>query len=84
MSAAGRYLLLRVVLDDRPGSLAALTAAIAAMDLNVLGVEHHRSGTAVGVSEVEVLMTVETRDPDHRDEVVATLRSIGFDAGIRR
>jgi threonine dehydratase len=83
LTASGRYLLLRVVVDDRPGTLAALTAAIAAMNLNVLGVEHHRSGTVVGVAEVEVLMTVETRDPQHRDAVVATLREAGFDASIR-
>jgi len=83
LTASGRYLLLRVVIDDRPGTLAALTASIAAMDLNVLGVEHHRSGTVVGVTEVEVLMTVETRDPRHRDAVVATLREAGFDASIR-
>jgi threonine dehydratase len=83
LSAAGRYLLLRVVLDDRPGALAALSAAVAEMDLNVLGVDHHRSGTAVRVDEVEVLMTVETRDPEHRDEVVQRLRDRGFNASIR-
>ena len=83
LSAAGRYLLLRVVVEDRPGALARLTAAVAAMDLNVLAVDHHRSGTTVGIAEVEVLMTVETRDPDHRDEVVARLVAGGFDASIR-
>ncbi|MGD9797804.1 MAG: pyridoxal-phosphate dependent enzyme, partial [Acidimicrobiia bacterium] len=38
LSAAGRYLVLRVVLDDRPGSLAALTAELARLGLNVLDV----------------------------------------------
>jgi threonine dehydratase len=83
LSAAGRYLLLRVVLDDRPGTLAALSTAVAEMDLNVLGVDHHRSGTTVRVDEVEVLMTVETRDPEHRDQVVQRLRDRGFNASIR-
>ena len=78
LSAAGRYLVLRIVLDDRPGSLALLTGAVAAMGLNVLSVEHHRSGVALPVEEVEVLMTVETRDPSHRDEVVHDLRQAGF------
>ena len=73
LSAAGRYLLLRIVLDDQPGALARLTAAVAAMGLNVLEVEHHRSGVRLGVDEVEVLLTLETRDPDHRHEVVTDL-----------
>ena len=83
LTSSGRYLQLRVVLDDRPGTLAALTAAIAASDLNVLAVDHHRSGTGVGVFEVEVLLTLETRDPDHREEVVTRLRAAGFPAEIR-
>ncbi|HZT67278.1 MAG TPA: threonine ammonia-lyase [Acidimicrobiales bacterium] len=80
LSAAGRYLILRVVLDDRPGSLAALTAEVAALGLNVLAVEHHRSGARVAVDEVEVLLTLETRDPAHRQDVVARLRAAGYRA----
>jgi len=78
LSAAGRYLLLRIVLDDRPGSLARLTGAIAAMGLNVLSVEHHRAGVSLPVEEVEVMLTVETRDPEHRQTVVRDLRQAGF------
>lgn len=78
LSAAGRYLLLRIVLDDRPGALASLTDAVAAMGLNVLSVEHHRSGLRLGVDEVEVLLTLETRDPDHRHQVVADLTDRNF------
>jgi threonine dehydratase len=48
------------------------------MGLNVLSVEHHRSGIRLPVEEVEVLLTVETRDPGHRDEVVRHLRQAGF------
>lgn len=79
LSAAGRYMLLRIVLSDRPGALARLTALVADMNLNVLEVEHHRAGVNLGVDEVEVLLTVETRDPTHRDETVTALR----DAGLR-
>jgi threonine dehydratase len=78
LSAAGRYLVLRIVLGDRPGALAALTEAVAKLGLNVLSVEHHRAGARVGVDEVEVMLTVETRDPQHRDEVAAALGREGF------
>ncbi len=79
LTAAGRYLRLRIVLDDRPGALADLSRAVADMGLNVLSVEHHRSGVALPLDRVEVLVTVETRDPEHRDEVVAGLRGAGYD-----
>jgi threonine dehydratase len=84
LSAAGRYLLLRIVMDDRPGSLAALTEAVASMGLNVLEVEHHRSGVRLGVDEVEVLLTLETRDPDHRHQVVSGLKDRGFRVELLR
>ncbi len=82
LSAAGRYLRLRIVFLDRPGSLAALTAVVARLGLNVLDVEHHRTGVSIGVDQVEVELTVETRSPEHRDDVIATLRAEGFDANL--
>ena len=79
LTAAGRYLMLRIVLDDRPGALAGVTQALATMGLNVLSVEHHRSGVALPLDRVEVLVTLETRDPEHRDEVLRALRADGYD-----
>ena len=78
LNASGRFLVLRVVLDDRPGSLAGLTSTLARLGLNVLSVEHHRAGLALAVEEVEVLLTLETRDPAHRDEVVRMVREAGY------
>jgi len=80
LTAAGRYLMLRVVLADKPGALASLTAALGEQGLNLLTVEHRRSGAPVAVNEVEVVLTLETRDPAHRDQVVLNLRAKGFRA----
>ncbi|MGH9105813.1 MAG: threonine ammonia-lyase [Acidimicrobiales bacterium] len=80
LTAAGRYQTLRVVIPDRPGALASLTGALGELGLNLLTVEHRRSGVPVGVSEVEVTVTVETRDPPHRDQIVPSLRAQGFRA----
>lgn len=82
LSAAGRYIVLRAVLDDRPGALALLTASVARLGLNVIEVEHHRVGVTLGVEKVEVTLTLETRDPEHRDEVVRTLQGEGFPVEI--
>jgi len=78
LSAAGRYVVLRVILDDRPGALAGLTAEVARLGMNVLSVEHHRSGLDLGMEQVEVRLTLETRNTIHSDEVVADLRRLGY------
>jgi threonine dehydratase len=78
MSAAGRFVALRVVLEDRPGALAALTTEVARLGLNVLSVEHHRSGLDLAMEQVEVRLTLETRNTIHSDEIVADLHSLGY------
>jgi threonine dehydratase len=78
LTAAGRYVVLRVVLDDRPGALARLTTEVARLGLNVLSVEHHRSGLNLGMEKVEVRLTLETRNTIHSHEVVADLLQLGY------
>lgn len=82
MASSGRYVILRVVLPDRPGSLAALTAALAELRLNVLSVDHHRRSSLLAVDQTEVLVTLETRDPEHRDKLVPFLEQRGFTAEV--
>ncbi len=76
--ASGRYLVLRLVLEDRPGRLSELLGRLAAEGLNVIGVDHHREGPHLSLHEVEIRLTLETRDPEHRDEVVESLREAGY------
>jgi threonine dehydratase len=78
LTAAGRYLSLRAVIPDRVGALAALTAELARLKVNVLDVEHHRSGRDLALAEVEVQVTVETRDAAHHREVLDALKAAGF------
>lgn len=78
MAAAGRYLSLRVTVPDRPGSLAGLLAELAAVGANVLEVEHERTGSGLHVGEVEIFVVLETRGPDHADEVMAALTRAGY------
>jgi len=79
LGSAGRFLSLQIVMDDRPGSLASLTQQVATLRLNVLDVEHHRSGRRLPLGSVEVQLTVETRDHDHQAEVMTSLRAAGFE-----
>ncbi len=79
MAAAGRYLRLRLRVPDRPGSLAAVLAALADVGANVLEVEHERTATRLGLGEVEVFVVLETRGPAHADEVLDALGRAGYE-----
>ena len=80
LSAAGRYMRVRAVLLDHPGALAGFTATLAELGLNVIDVAHHRSGFTGGrPDEVEVQVTVETRDPAHQQDALVELRGRGFE-----
>ncbi|MET9923898.1 MULTISPECIES: threonine ammonia-lyase [unclassified Streptomyces] len=78
MSAAGRYLSLRLRLTDRPGALATLLATLTVADANVLDIGHVRTDPRLGLTEVEVDLHLETKGPRHCEEVEAALRAEGY------
>ena len=78
LTAAGRYLAFRCRLPDRPGSLAKLLGDLADLGANVLEVGHERLAPRLHVDEAEVVLVVETRGPEHCDEVIGALRSAGY------
>ena len=80
LTAAGRYLVFRTRLEDRPGELARLSALLARLRVNILEVRHHVRGVALGVNEVELELTVETRNVAHGEHVLARLRQAGYTA----
>ncbi|ALU95868.1 threonine ammonia-lyase [Streptomyces rubiginosohelvolus] len=78
MSAAGRYLSLRLRLTDRPGALAALLATLTVADANVLDISHVRTDPRLGLTEAEVDLYLETKGPQHCADVEGTLRAEGY------
>jgi threonine dehydratase len=78
LSAAGRYLAFRCRLPDQPGSLAGLLGAVASLGANVLEVSHERLAPGLLIDEVEVVLQVETRGPDHCQDVKERLREAGY------
>lgn len=78
LAAAERFLTLVVRAPDRPGSLARLLNEIQRMRANVVDVDHNRLDPSLGVDEVEIVVNVETRGPEHAAEVVAALSSAGL------
>jgi threonine dehydratase len=78
LAAQGRYLTIHTLLADRPGELLRLLQLIAAQNVNVLEVEHHRTGARLPIQQVEVLLTLETRDRAHCEALLERLRAEGF------
>jgi threonine dehydratase len=74
----GRLVRLAVVLIDRPGALARLTALVAEQRANILHIEHDRAFAAAGVGESEVELTLETSGPGHVEAVKQCLRDSGY------
>jgi threonine dehydratase len=78
LTVAGRYVVIRTRIPDRPGELIKLLELLAEQRANVIAVEHHREGMQISVAETEVELTLATRDSDHCEQVVATLESRGY------
>jgi threonine dehydratase len=78
LTLAGRFLVLRTRLQDRPGELIKLLTSVAHKRANVVSVEHHREGMDVPVTESEVELTVAMRDEHHCSVLLESLRSLGY------
>lgn len=78
LSAAGRYMTVRMMLDDRPGSLATIARIIAENDANVTGLDHTRVGGSISMGDVSITVNLETKGHEHGEKVLAALRAEGF------
>jgi threonine dehydratase len=79
LAAAGRFLLFRARIPDRPGELMRLLTDLADMQVNVLNVNHDRASETLGVGQVDVDVQVATRGPQHRSEVRDRLVELGYE-----
>jgi threonine dehydratase len=78
LTTAGRYLVVRSRLDDRPGELIKLLKLVAQERANVISVDHHREGMEVPVYQSEIELTLGMRDEHHCAVLLETLRSLGY------
>jgi threonine dehydratase len=78
LTVAGRYLVVRTQLSDRPGELIKLLSLVAEERGNVISVEHHREGMDIPVSETEVELTLVTRDEEHCRTLLEAMSERGY------
>ncbi len=69
LATDGRIYRFNVLISDRPGGLAQLSAILAEAGANVTEIVHNRTFAGPDLSSVHVLCTVETRDREHIAEI---------------
>jgi threonine dehydratase len=80
--ATGRYLRFRTILKDQPGALVELGEIIADLRANITAFHHDRTSRDVAMNDARVELEVETRGPEHVDELLSALRDAGYEVEI--
>jgi threonine dehydratase len=78
LTVAGRYLVVRTQLSDRPGELIKLLSLVAEERGNLISVEHHREGMDIPVTETEVELSLVTRDEEHCRTLLEAMSERGY------
>jgi threonine dehydratase len=78
MVRAGRLARIRVHTRDVPGELARAATLIGQAGANIEEVEHQRAFTTLPVQNAELEFVLQTRGPEHIEEVLRTLRNAGL------
>lgn len=74
----GRYIMLKMLVPDRPGMLAPLLKQVADAGANVIEVFHRRAMWLAPLGRVGIEMLLEVRDEQHGREVFNHLLNVGY------
>ena len=78
MAVDGRIARLRIDISDEPGMLAAISTTIGRCGGNIVEIYHQRLFYDVPAKLAKIDAVIETRGPDHVDEIIAALRAAHF------
>lgn len=78
----GRIVRFLVQIDDSPGSLSDVAQAIGEFGGNILDVSHQRMFASVPIKKADLYLTVETRDAEQNQDILARLRELGYEAEL--
>jgi threonine dehydratase len=78
MINSGRIMRIGVKLNDQPGSLARLLDSIAALEANVLHIQHERNDKETPLFTTCVNMDLETRGMDHIKKIAKAIQTAGY------
>jgi threonine dehydratase len=83
LNMTGRVLRLSACISDRPGGLKKLLQYVADMGGNVLDLIHDRTYSEVSVGDVDVELSLETRNSEHQYSLIEKLEEAGFKPRMR-
>ena len=75
---SGRSCTLCIELMDKPGQLSAVSEIIAGCGGNVVSVHHERASETADINGCFLRLSIETRNYQHIDEIVTSLKNAGF------
>jgi len=82
MVRAGRLARIRVTIRDVPGELARAAAIVGQVGANIEEVAHQRAFTTLPALNAELQMELQTRGPEHIEQVLQALRAAGLPAEL--
>jgi threonine dehydratase len=82
MVRAGRLARIRIATRDVPGELARAATVVAQAGANIEEVEHQRAFTTLPAQNAQLEMVIQTRGPEHIEQVLARLREAGMPADL--
>ena len=82
MVRAGRLARIRVTIRDVPGELARAAAIVGQAGANIEDVGHQRAFTTLPAMNAELEMELQTRGPEHIEQVLQALRAAGLPAQL--
>ncbi|HET8593574.1 MAG TPA: pyridoxal-phosphate dependent enzyme [Solirubrobacterales bacterium] len=78
----GRRLRVFTKISDEPGSLAALLTCLGEGGANLIDVDHVREGVGLAVGETGVELVMETRGPEHAEQLLQLISDSGYSARV--
>ena len=82
LARSGRLARLRLVLQDRPGSLLRVAQVFYRFNVNILEIVHQRVFTHLPAKGLATEIECEARDEEQLDSLITALRSEGFDVSM--
>lgn len=74
----GRYIVLKLLVLDRPGSLAKMLTCVGETGGNVIEVNHQRAIWLAPLGYTGIELILEVKDEDHAEDVISYLRDRGY------
>ncbi len=82
MVKAGRIVVIETAISDKPGSIAKLLGLLAKHKASVIDITHDRYRLELSLQETFVEVHVETRGPEHVEELRTVLAEAGYKAAF--